>query len=89
MPHIVAIGWLWVAFMMSLTERSLVAGLLTFVFYGLLPCGVLLYLLATPARRRRAARANAAPPDAPDARTVPSAPPEAPTPPGPTAPPAG
>lgn len=63
MLHIVAIGWLWVAFMMSLTERGFVAGVLTFVFYGLLPCGLLLYLLATPARRRR--RAGRANPDDP------------------------
>ncbi|MFN0160249.1 MAG: hypothetical protein ACKVQQ_03405 [Burkholderiales bacterium] len=65
MLHIIAIGWLWVAFMMSLTERSFVAGVLTFVFYGLVPCGLLLYLLATPARRRRrAARERAGDPPA-------------------------
>ena len=54
MLHIVAIGWLWVAFMMAITERSIVAGAMTFVFYGLVPCAILIYLLATPARRRRA-----------------------------------
>ena len=54
MLHIVAIGWLWVAFMMAITERSIVAGVMTFVFYGLVPCAILIYILATPARRRRA-----------------------------------
>ena len=54
MLHIVAIGWLWVAFMMAITERSIVAGVMTFAFYGLLPCALLIYILATPARRRRA-----------------------------------
>ena len=57
MLHIVAIGWLWVAFMMAITERSIVAGVMTFVFYGLVPCSILIYLLATPARRRRARKA--------------------------------
>ena len=54
--YIIAIGWIWVVFMMSITETSIVAGLMTFVFYGVLPCGLLLYLLDTPARRRRNAR---------------------------------
>ena len=54
--YIIAIGWIWVVFMMSITESSIVAGLLTFVFYGVLPCGLLMYLLGTPARRRRQAR---------------------------------
>lgn len=51
--HIIAIGWLWVAFMMAITQKSILAGASTFVFYGLLPCALLLYLLTTPARRRR------------------------------------
>ena len=58
--YIIAIGWLWVAFMMAITEPGVVAGLLTFLFYGLLPCGLLLYLLGTRARRRRRARAEEA-----------------------------
>ena len=58
--YIIPIGWLWVAFMMAITEPGVVAGLLTFLFYGLLPCGLLLYLLGTRARRRRRARAEEA-----------------------------
>ena len=54
--HIIAIGWLWVAFMMAITQKSILAGLSTFVFYGLLPCALLLYLLTAPARRRRRAQ---------------------------------
>jgi biotin transporter BioY len=57
--YIIAIGWLWVTFMMAITEKSVIAGLLTFMFYGMLPCGLLLYLLGTPGRRRRQARAEA------------------------------
>ena len=65
--YIIAIGWLWVAFMMAITETGLVAGLATFLFYGLLPCWLVLFLLGTPARRRRQARARAAAAADPDA----------------------
>lgn len=51
--YIVAIAWLYVAVLMSVTENSVTAGVLTLVFYGLLPLGLLLWLVGTPARRRR------------------------------------
>lgn len=51
--YIVAIGWLWVVLMMAVTESNLVAGILTFTFYGLLPCALLIWLLGTSARRQR------------------------------------
>ena len=57
--YIIAIGWIWVVFMMSITETSIVAGLATFIFYGIRPCGLLMYLLGTPARRRRQTRQRA------------------------------
>ena len=63
--YIITIGWIWVVFMMSITESSIVAGLMTFVFYGILPCGLLMYLLGTPARRRRQASTRVAPPAEP------------------------
>jgi hypothetical protein len=50
--YIVAAGWLYVIVLMAASERSVAAGLGTFLFYGVLPLGVVLYLLATPARRR-------------------------------------
>ena len=56
--YIIAIGWLWVAFMMAITEPSVVSALLTFLFYGLLPCSLLMYLLGTPGRRRRRKKAE-------------------------------
>ena len=58
--YIIAIGWLWVAFMMAITEPSVVSALLTFLFYGLLPCSLLMYLLGTPGRRRRQKKAEMA-----------------------------
>ena len=58
--HIIAIGWLWVAFMMAITQKTIVSGVSTFVFYGLLPCALLIYLLTTPARRKRRAQLETA-----------------------------
>jgi TRAP-type C4-dicarboxylate transport system permease small subunit len=52
MLYIVAAGWLYVVVLMAASERSVAAGLGTFFFYGVVPLGVVLYLLATPARRR-------------------------------------
>lgn len=51
--YIIAIAWLYVTLLMAITETSWVAGVMTFVFYGLCPLAVLLYLMGTPERRRR------------------------------------
>ena len=51
--YIVAIGWLYVVLMMSITETSAVAGVATFLFYGLAPVSIVLYIMGTPGRRRR------------------------------------
>jgi Na+-transporting methylmalonyl-CoA/oxaloacetate decarboxylase gamma subunit len=73
--YIVAIAWLYVAILMALTERSLTAGVMTFVFYGLAPLALLLWLTGTPHRRRLRARvattetANGAAPPAPDSES--------------------
>lgn len=50
--YIVAIAWLYVTLMMAATENSMVAGVLTFLFYGLLPCALFVWLFSTPQRRR-------------------------------------
>ena len=39
--YIVAIAWIYVELLMSVTEATLVAGVATFVFYGLAPLAVL------------------------------------------------
>jgi len=57
--YLVALGWLYVALMMSVAEAthtngSVLGATVTFVLYGLLPTGLLVYILGTPARRRRA-----------------------------------
>ena len=58
--YIVAIAWIYVTLLMSLAERSFVAGVATFVLYGLMPLALFLWLVGTPERRRRKRRQAAA-----------------------------
>lgn len=56
--YILAIGWLYVALMAAVAEGtnpngSLLGAIVTFACYGLMPVGLLIYLLGRPARRRR------------------------------------
>ncbi|CAG9178245.1 hypothetical protein [Cupriavidus pinatubonensis] len=51
--YIVAIGWLYVALMMAITEHNIVAGVATFLLYGAAPVALALYIMGTPGRRRR------------------------------------
>ena len=69
MLYLVGIGWMYVVLLMTLAEAlspngGLLGASITFVFYGVLPLAILLYLLSTPARRRalraREAAASAA-----------------------------
>jgi hypothetical protein len=50
--YIVAIAWLYVAFMMAITSESVLGGIAVFLFYGLLPCSLVMYLLGAPARKK-------------------------------------
>ena len=55
---VVALGWMYVVTMMAIAEAmaptgTVIGAFFTFVLYGLLPLGIVLYLLATPARKRR------------------------------------
>jgi hypothetical protein len=53
--YIIAIGWLYVTVLMAFTETSVIAGLLSFIFYGLAPTALLYWLLGTKTRRKRSA----------------------------------
>lgn len=55
MLMIVAIGWMYVVLMMALTEHSFIAGVMTFLLYGVFPLSIVLYLLGTRQRRERRA----------------------------------
>ncbi|SPA00594.1 conserved hypothetical protein [Cupriavidus taiwanensis] len=57
--YIVAIGWLYVALMMAITEHNVVAGVATFLMYGVAPVALVLYIMGTPGRRRRRRKAEA------------------------------
>lgn len=56
--YIVAIAWIYVVFMMSITEESVVAAVMTFLLYGLLPLAIILYLMGTPKRNRERQQAE-------------------------------
>lgn len=54
---LVAVAWIYVVLMMALaealsTQGSVLGAVITFVLYGVLPLATLLYIMATPARRR-------------------------------------
>ena len=56
---IVAIGWMYVVTLMAATEPSLIGGIMTFLFYGLLPLSLVFYLTGAWQRgraRKRGAR---------------------------------
>ena len=51
--HIAAVGWIYVVLMMAITEESVVAGIMTFFLYGVLPVTIIMYVGGTGARKRR------------------------------------
>jgi hypothetical protein len=53
--YIVAIGWLYVTLLIAVNEPSVVAGIVSFLFYGLMPCSLLLWLGGSKVRRQRRA----------------------------------
>ena len=62
--YIVLIAWLYVTVMMALAEASnsngtVLGAIVTLVLYGLLPVGLLAYLMGAPARRRAIRRREA------------------------------
>ena len=51
--HIAAVGWIYVTLMMAITEETVIAGIMTFFLYGVLPTVIIVYLGGSPQRRRR------------------------------------
>jgi hypothetical protein len=56
--YLVAIAWAYVALMMAAAEAlspqgTILGAFITLMLYGVLPLGLLLYILGTPGRRRR------------------------------------
>jgi hypothetical protein len=55
--YIIPIAWLYVALMMAVAEATnsngtVLGAIVTFVLYGLLPIGLILYFIGSGARRR-------------------------------------
>ncbi len=55
--YIVPIAWIYVALMMSVAEATasngtVLGAVFTFLLYGLLPVGLVLYIMGTPGRKR-------------------------------------
>ncbi len=51
--YIIAIAWLYVTVLIAVTEPNVTVSVISFLFYGLLPCALLLWLGGSKARRRR------------------------------------
>ncbi len=55
--HLIAVAWIYVVLMMAVAEAlsrqgSVLGAIVTFVLYGLLPLGIVLYIAGTPGRKR-------------------------------------
>lgn len=55
--YLVAIAWIYVVLMMAIVEAlspqgTVLGAMFTFALYGLLPLGIVMYLMGTPMRRR-------------------------------------
>ena len=61
---LIAVGWIYIVVLMAAAEAfspsgSVLGAVVTFVLYGVLPLGVVLYIGSTGLRRRARARADA------------------------------
>ncbi|MDE1545204.1 hypothetical protein PTW32_07205 [Dechloromonas agitata] len=50
---IIVIGWLYVTILVAANEPTVISGIVSFLFYGALPCGLLLYFAGSRVRRER------------------------------------
>jgi len=55
---IVAVGWAYVVILMAATETSVIAGIMTFFGYCVLPLSILFYIAGAGKRRERRIRAS-------------------------------
>ena len=74
--YLVAIAWIYVVVMMALAEGlspqgSWLGAFFTLLLYGLLPLGIVLYILGTPARRRARRAQQTLSADPPDGSSEP------------------
>lgn len=70
--YIVAIAWMFVVVLMAAAEAtssqgSVLGALITLLMYGIVPLGLVLYIMGTPMRRQRRAEREAQEHAAPEA----------------------
>lgn len=53
MMWIVAVAWMYVVVLMAASESSVLGGILTFLFFGVLPLSLLSYFFGAKGRRAR------------------------------------
>ena len=56
--YLIVIAWTYVTLMMAVAEATspqgtVLGAIITFALYGLLPMGILVYILGTPSRKRK------------------------------------
>jgi ABC-type transport system involved in cytochrome bd biosynthesis fused ATPase/permease subunit len=51
--YIIAIAWVYVVLMLAITETTLTASIMTFLFYCVLPLALFFYLIRAPKRNQR------------------------------------
>ena len=66
---IVAIAWIYAVGLMALTEPTIIAGIVTFLFYCVLPLATWMYIAGTGKRRARRKAAEQAARDQQQSRT--------------------
>jgi len=79
--YLIVIAWLYVTLLMGLaeafsTQGSVLGAIITFLLYGVLPMSLVVYLMATPLRRKarqQAEEPSATQPAPTEARTKPDA----------------
>jgi hypothetical protein len=69
--YLVVIGWMYVVGLWAVMEATasngtVLGAIVTLVLWGLLPVGLMMYVMGTPARRRARLRADAASATQPD-----------------------
>lgn len=63
--YLIAIAWIYVVLMMSVAEAissqgTVLGAVITFIFYGVLPLSILMYIMGTPGRKRARRAAESA-----------------------------
>jgi uncharacterized membrane protein (DUF4010 family) len=54
--YIVVIGWLFVTLIIAISQASVVAAMISFAFWGLLPLSLILWIFGRAERKRRSAK---------------------------------